>query len=111
SMQDQYVWSPAYIDDLIERDTPSQRLYVQQDANWNVTALVDISSNVQERYVYDPYGQFTVLAPNWTSRGASSFGWVYLDQGGRYDANSALYEFRNRDYSSTLGRWIENDPA
>jgi hypothetical protein len=33
-----YLWSLVYIDALIERDTPTQRLYVQQDANFNITA-------------------------------------------------------------------------
>jgi YD repeat-containing protein len=39
AMADQYVWSPVYIDAIIERDTPTQRMYVQQDADFNVTAL------------------------------------------------------------------------
>jgi hypothetical protein len=60
-MQDQYVWSPVFIDAMIERDTPTQRLYGEQDADWNVTALVDSSGNVQERYIYDPYGAVTIL--------------------------------------------------
>jgi uncharacterized protein (TIGR03067 family) len=89
SMQDQYVWSRAYIDAMVERDTPTQRLYVQQDANWNITALVDTSASVQERYIYDPFGVFTVLAPNWGARGTSAFNWVYLHQGGKYDNNTA----------------------
>src|SRR5262249_47603985 len=54
-MQDQYVWSHGYVDAMVERDTPSQRLYVEQDADWNVTGLIDTSGNVQERYIYDPY--------------------------------------------------------
>lgn len=41
SMQDQYVWSPVYVDALIERDTPTQRMYAEQNANFDVTALVD----------------------------------------------------------------------
>jgi RHS repeat-associated protein len=50
------------------------------------------------------------LAPDWTSRpSGSSFNWVYLHQGGRYDAISGLYNFRNRDYSPTLGRWLQVD--
>src|SRR5262249_44801258 len=117
-MSAQYVWSPVYVDALIERDTSSgQRLYVQQDANWNVTAVVDTSGTVQERYAYDPYGKPTdgtgsagVLTPSWASRTNSLFSWVYLHQGGRYDATSGLYNFRNRDYSPTLGRWMEQDP-
>ena len=28
------------------------RLWAQQDANWNVTALVDAAGDVVERYVY-----------------------------------------------------------
>ena len=38
------------------------------------------------------------------------FSWIYLHQGGRYDTTSGLYNFRNRDYSPTLGRWMEEDP-
>jgi RHS repeat-associated protein len=113
----QYVWSPLGSDTLIERDRApsgsgalSERLYVQQDANGNVTALVDTSGNVQERYVYDPFGAVTVLAPNWTTRGSSSFAWIYLHQGGRFDTATGLYNFRNRDYSPALGRWMQVDP-
>ena len=95
---------------MIERDTPSQRLYVHHDANCNVTAILDTLGNVVERYTYDPFGQFTVLAPNWTTRSVSSFAWIYLHQSGRYDSNSGLFDFRSRAYSSSLGRWIEQDP-
>src|SRR5262249_30647698 len=36
----QYVWSPVYVDALVEQDW-SGRWYMQQDANWNVTAVLD----------------------------------------------------------------------
>ena len=112
AMTAQYVWSPVYVDALVERDTAGgQRLYVQQDANWNVTAITDNTGAVQERYVYDPYGQPTILTPNWTVQGGSAFGWVYLHQGGRFDTVSGLYYFRSRDYSPTLGRWVQQDPV
>jgi RHS repeat-associated protein len=98
--------------------TLSERLYVQQDANWNVTAVVNGSGAVVERYAYDPYGRFTdrsgqmagVLAPDWSWRGSSSYGWVYLHQGGRYDGAAGLYDFRHREDSPTLGRWVSQDP-
>jgi RHS repeat-associated protein len=108
--QNQYVWSPVYVNALNERDSGSQRLYVKQDANWNVTALVDTSGNVVERYVYDPCGTITILAPNWTTRSSSSYTWIYLFQGGRLDTIAGLVQFQNRDYSPTLFRWMENDP-
>lgn len=116
STEAQYVWCPLLSDTLVERDSdPSGgvltlRLYAQQDANGNVTALVDSSGNVQERYVYDPFGSVTVLDANWNQRSDSLFGWRYLFQGLRYDTTSLLYYARNRDYSPVLGRWLQPDP-
>jgi YD repeat-containing protein len=70
----QYVWSPVYVDAMVLRDqlysngTLEERLYVQQDANWNVTGLVSTSGSVVERYVYDPYGTVTVLSASWATQ-------------------------------------------
>jgi RHS repeat-associated protein len=116
-VQARNVWSPVYVDALVLRDQSSlhngtldQRLYVQQDANWNVTAIVDASGNVLERYVYDPYGAVTVLAPNWTVRGTSAYAMPYLWQGLLYDATVGLYHADGRDISPTLGRPLQADP-
>src|SRR5262249_13725251 len=73
----QYLWSPVYLDALILRDRDTdpdqpgleERLYVQQDANWNVTAIANPAGQVLERYVYDPYGKATVYDAGWTGRG------------------------------------------
>ena len=101
--------------------TLDERLYVAQDANYNVTALLDNAGTVVERYVYDPFGSVTVLdadwtehpsnpPSNWTERsGGSQSAWVYLHQGGRFDDVSGLYHFRYREYSPTLGRWTSLD--
>ena len=114
----QYVWSPVYVDALVLRDrdtngdgTLDERLWVVQDANYNVTALFDNSGNVVERYVYDPFGRVTVVDGGWVERSeGTAFAWHYLHQGGRYDDVSGLYHFRYRDYSPTLGRWTTQDP-
>jgi RHS repeat-associated protein len=114
----QHIWSPVYVDALILRDrdtngdgTLDERRWVVQDANYNVTALLDNSGNVVERYVYDPFGSVTVLDTNWTERpSGSQYAWRYLHQGGRFDATSGLYHFRYRDYSPTPGRWTSLDP-
>jgi RHS repeat-associated protein len=114
-----YVWSPVYVDALILRDRDAdnssgngleERLYAQQDANFNVTALVNTSGTVVERYAYDPYGVATVMNASWSTLGSSAYSWVYLHQGGRLDATSGLHHFRNRDYSAALGRWANMDP-
>jgi RHS repeat-associated protein len=114
----QYVWSPVYVDAMIlrDRDTDAngsldERVYVLHDANFNVTALVDTDGDVVERYVYDPYGAATVYDVDWTAPQSSGYDWKYLHQGGRYEEATDLYIFRHRDYSPTLGRWLENDPV
>ncbi len=116
-----YVWSPVYVDALVLRDRDAdgssangleQRVYVLQDANYNVTALallVGGSGSVVQRYAYDPYGQAAVLTDAWL--GAQDiFAWRYLHQGLRYDAADGLYDGRARVYSPTLMRFASNDP-
>lgn len=105
-----YVWGQSYVDDLVARDDSTYgRQYAQQDANHDVTALVGTTGAVQERFIYDPYGTSTVLSSGW-GNSSDLYNWVYRFQGGRYDPVSGLYNFRNRDYSPTLGRWMEQDP-
>jgi RHS repeat-associated protein len=96
----------------VQRPVPSAtgRLYVQQDANWNVTAVTNTSGTVQERYIYDPYGKATRKSASWGTPGTDSLLFNYLHQGGRFDQVTLLYGFRNRDLSPSLGRWIEQDP-
>jgi RHS repeat-associated protein len=108
-MQTQYVWSPLYVDALVERDASGTRLYVQQDANWNVTAVVDNTGTVQKRMAYTPYGSATFYTSAWASD-TNSINFFYLFQAGRYDTLSFQYNFRNRDLSPELGRWMEQDP-
>ena len=88
-----------------------ERLYVQQDANWNVTAVVSTSGSVLEREVYDPYGAATFLSASWSTLSGSTYAWIYLYQGGRFEIVSGLYQFRNREFSTALGRWMQTDPV
>ncbi len=116
-----YVWSPVYVDAMVLRDRDAdnnagtgtngleERLWVMQDANWNVTGLVNGSGTVVERYAYDPFGAATVMNGSWTV-GSSAYGWVYLYQGRPLDATSGLYQIRGREYSPTVGRWVSLDP-
>lgn len=130
-----YVWSPDYIDSMVTREKDAtgngsyeERLYVEQDANHNVTSVLSYNGSawgVKERYIYDPYGVVTVLngaqgfdantngttVLEWSNdSGSSDIAWVYMHQGGRYDGGTGLYVFRMRDYSPALGRWMEQDP-
>jgi RHS repeat-associated protein len=113
-VQDTYVWGLSNINELVARDDGfGNRIYVEQDANWNVTALVGKVSGtwqVVERFSYTPYGVATVLTGSWGST-TDAYSWIYRYQTGKYDSISGLYNFRNRDYSPTLGQWLEADPA
>ena len=62
---DQFVWGPAYVDELLlrERDADGdpnnvldQRLYAAHDTLYSVLELVDEDGNVVEQYSYSPYG-------------------------------------------------------
>ena len=119
--QYQYVWSEAYVNGMVLRDTyvagtvqPDLRVYTATDANYNVTALVGYDPAAQtwsvvERFVYSPYGTVTVLSPAWTVQ-ADAFNWQYLYQGGRQDTATGLYLFQHRNYSPSLGTWTSQDP-
>jgi RHS repeat-associated protein len=114
----QYFWSPVYVDALVFRDrsthnngTLDERLWVQQDANWNVTALVNGSSSVVERYVYDPYGQVTYLNASWSTISASAYAWIYGFQGLGLDTATGNNYSRERDSRPALGRFLQGDPA
>lgn len=121
----QYVWSPFYVDGLVERDdhTPAEagtaldrRLYAEQDADYNVTSLTNSSGSVVERYAYDPYGAVTVEDAGGGVRGsglatASSYDWTVLHQGLRLDVTTGTYDDRNRVYMVGLGRFGQEDPS
>ncbi|WP_245764674.1 RHS repeat-associated core domain-containing protein [Planctomicrobium piriforme] len=112
----QYVWGIQYVDDLVFRDrsvssTLDERLYACQDANWNVTALVDRDGEVTERFEYDPYGKTYVLDPEFEPREESDYGWETTYCGYRWDQRTGLYQVRNRAYSPVTGTWVQRDPA
>jgi RHS repeat-associated protein len=113
----QYVWSSLYLDALLLRDrdtdangTLEERLWAQQDVSWNITALLSSSGAVQERFVLDSFGTPTFLDAAWATHSSSGASWLYFYQGARFATTAGLYSFRLRDYSPTLGRWLQPDP-
>ncbi len=107
----QFVWGLRYIDDLVVRDRSTERLYALQDANWNVTAVVDTSGAVQERYRYTAYGLPTFMNSGFVPQYASAYAWETLYCGYRWDSETWLYLARNRYLNSAIGVWITRDPV
>jgi RHS repeat-associated protein/uncharacterized delta-60 repeat protein len=88
----------------------TQNVFAEQDANDNTTSLTDSSGTVLQRFEYDPQGTATALTPSWVVS-ADVYAWLYGYQGGRLDPSTGFIVFRHRDYSPTLGRWLQTDPA
>jgi len=110
-----YVWSPVYVNAMILRDRStsgpmSERLWVQQDANWDVTAVTTGTGAVAERFVYDPFGTVTFLTPGWGTESSSLYAWVYLFQGMRQEPGTQQYDSMTRWLNPNLDRWTTTDP-
>ena len=121
----QWLWSVQYIDAPVVRwrdgncdgdlDGGTQEgdntLYYTNDANMNVTALVDASDGaVVERYSYDPYGQPSIFDASWTAVAwANSKQNEILFAGYRFDNESGLYNPRTRYDHPTFGRMSTRD--
>ena len=82
-----------------------ERLYVQQDANWNVTSVADRHRQVTERHVYDAYGTFSVYdAASNSVEGGTQVAWRYLFHGGRYregerNSHAVIARYGGRGYT------------
>jgi RHS repeat-associated protein len=119
---EQYVWDLRYIDAPIARGYDADGdgdlrgdddslLYYANDANMNVTALVDAATGlVVERYHYDPYGQVLFMDADWAPIAASAYDNAVLYTGRRLDTETGLFYYRARYYDVALGRFINRDP-
>jgi RHS repeat-associated protein len=112
----QYLWGRRYVDELVFRDADTdangsldQRLYAVQDGNWNVTAIVDTSGSVVERFAYTPYGERSILTSNWQPT-TDSYAWSLGHQGLSHDSETGLLANRYRYLHPLLGRFTTRDP-
>ncbi|WP_146561198.1 RHS repeat domain-containing protein [Posidoniimonas corsicana] len=110
SASKQLVWGTRYVDDLVLRDTPSERLYSLQDANFNVIAIADNAGAVKERFVYQPYGESAGLDPDFSSYSGADYEWEVRFTGRELDLLTGLQLNRHRYYHAKLGRWVNRDP-
>jgi RHS repeat-associated protein len=108
-----FFWGTRYVDDLICRDrrfgAETERLYALHDS-FNVTAIVDVTGAVQERFGYDAFGTPRYMTASFDSRSSSQFDWETLYAAYRYDLETGLYQVRNRYLHPVLGRWLSRDP-
>jgi RHS repeat-associated protein len=97
----------------------SPRRKLATGGGYNIEALTDRTGSVIERYEYTPYGKPTVYTGAGTdgkwftaddvSATVSAKGNNVLFQGRELDGESGNFQFRNRYYSATLGRFVSRD--
>jgi RHS repeat-associated protein len=89
------------IDQRFARNDASGRMYFLTDKLGSTRGLTDVNGVLQERYNYDAYGNTTATVSGFTNP---------YQYAGREHDQSGLYYNRARYYSSTMGRFIAEDP-
>lgn len=117
----QYVYG-IYLDELLVLDrnlnadgsaigAGDQRLFYHQNTLYSVFALTDSSGAVVEGYQFDAYGRQTVFGPGFGSvlGSQSAVSNPFMFTGQHLDPETGLVYYKNRYYSSALGRFISRD--
>jgi RHS repeat-associated protein len=97
----QFVYGPKLDEPAVSFDASNTRIYHFRDALGSIIALANSGGQLTEKYAYTAYGSAVV-----TGAGTAP----YRFTGRRFDAETGLYHYRARAYSSTLGRFLQVDP-
>ena len=73
-------------------------------------ALTNASGTVQERIKYDAFGSVTWMDAAFATKSSSGYAWNRTFTGQVRDSELGLMLYRNRYYSTGLGRFINRDP-
>ena len=104
-----HVHGPS-IDDLVLSELNGAVHYYHEDHLNSTVAVADENGNVVEQYRYDVYGQPYFYGPDGTPRSESPLGIRFLFTGREWRSSLALYDYRHRLYSPSLGRFLQMDP-
>ena len=108
-----FIWG-NYIDELVYEANHEDGFFghfVPDHLYSNVAAVDYVTETVAERYEYDAYGKATIYNADYSQvRSETAIGNDYLFTGRRYDPETGNHYYRNRYYSPTLGRFLQNDP-
>ncbi|MCV6638487.1 RHS repeat-associated core domain-containing protein [Candidatus Albibeggiatoa sp. nov. NOAA] len=112
TLKRRYIYG-SYVDEPLSMyDAETNKTYTYlRDRQYSVVALVDDQGAVVESYRYSAFGLRTVYDANGVEIACSNYNNVYGYTGRRYDAESALWYYRNRMYSPEVGRFLQRDPA
>jgi len=96
-----YIPGPAIDQPVAMVTAAGAKTYFHTDKRGSVIAMTDSSGNLAEgTYTYDSFGNVS-----------ASTGVPFKFTGRRLDAETGLYYYRARYYSSALGRFLQTDPV
>jgi RHS repeat-associated protein len=81
-----------------------------QDGRGNVSHVFNDSANLVEHYTYGLSGEPLVWDANNNALSESTIENRFMFQGRDYLKEGAIYDYRNRFYLPSLGRFIQSDP-
>ncbi len=95
-------------------DSPSKprkyRTKYHHDSLGNVVRLTNASGNTVEKYDYDIYGRVSIKDGFGAVLTSSAVNNRFMFTGREWIKEIELYDYRNRMYSQTLGRFLQPDP-
>ena len=97
-------------DEMLAKIEGTTALYYHQDGLASTVALSDATGTTVEHYTYDVFGTPTIRNASNTIITASAHGNRFLYTGREWIAELGLYDYRNRVYSTDLGRFLQTDP-
>jgi len=110
SLVAKYVYGPE-IDEPVRMTRGGTSYYYHAAALGTVTEITLADQTVTERYTYDVYGEPQIWDGSGNLLSSSAIGNRFMFQGRDRDPDTGLYNFRNRYYSPSLGRFVQTDPV
>ena len=98
------------IDDMIKMNRKGNEYFYHTNHLGSVMGVTDRSSEVQERYEYDPFGKVSFYNGENVLLAKSGIGNEVLFTGRSYNAETKNYDYRARTMNLSIGRFMQPDP-
>ena len=95
---------------MLVKVSSSGPAYYHHDGLGSTVALTGENGELLESYRYDAFGGVSVYDSSGSALPASPRGNRFLFTGREHLSSVSLYDYRNRVYSASLGRFLQTDP-
>jgi RHS repeat-associated protein len=100
----------AGVDEMLVKVSSSGPAYYHHDGLGSTVALTGENGELLESYRYDAFGGVSVMNASGLSLPVSGFQNRFLFTGREWLGQAGIYDYRNRVYSASLGRFLQADP-